>query len=46
MKQLVLASNNPGKIREIRAILAPLDTQSLTSGNCSETSPSEPAARG
>lgn len=25
MKQLVLASNNPGKIREIRAILAPLD---------------------
>lgn len=24
MKQLVLASNNPGKIREIRAILAPL----------------------
>ncbi len=27
MKQLVLASNNPGKIREIRAILAPLDIE-------------------
>ena len=27
MKQLVLASNNPGKIREMRAILAPLDLE-------------------
>jgi XTP/dITP diphosphohydrolase len=27
MKQLVLASNNPGKIAEIRAILAPLDIE-------------------
>jgi len=27
MKQLVLASNNPGKIREIRAILAPLQIE-------------------
>ena len=27
MKQLVLASNNAGKIREIRAILAPLDIE-------------------
>ena len=24
MKQLVLASNNPGKVREIRALVAPL----------------------
>ena len=27
MRQLVLASNNPGKIREMRAILAPLDLE-------------------
>jgi XTP/dITP diphosphohydrolase len=27
VKQLVLASNNPGKIREMRAILAPLDLE-------------------
>lgn len=27
MKQLVLASSNPGKIREIRAILSPLDLE-------------------
>jgi XTP/dITP diphosphohydrolase len=27
MKQIVLASRNPGKIREIRAILAPLDIE-------------------
>ena len=30
MKKLVIASNNPGKLRELQALLAPLDIEVLT----------------
>jgi XTP/dITP diphosphohydrolase len=33
MKKIVIASNNPGKLREIQQILAPLDIEALPQGH-------------
>jgi XTP/dITP diphosphohydrolase len=42
MRQLVLASNNPGKIREIRAILAPLDLEAIPQSHYNVPEAEEP----
>jgi XTP/dITP diphosphohydrolase len=44
MKQLVLASSNHGKIREIRAILAPLDIEVIPQSDCGVPEADEPHA--
>ena len=44
MKQLVLASSNPGKIREIRAILAPLDIEVIPQSHYGVPEAEEPHA--
>src|SRR5512145_3504094 len=44
MKQLVLASNNPGKIREIRAILAPLRIEVVAQSHYGVPEAAEPHA--
>jgi XTP/dITP diphosphohydrolase len=44
MKQLVLASSNPGKIREIRAILAPLDIEVIPQSHYRVPEAEEPHA--
>lgn len=42
MKTLILASNNPAKIKEIRALLAPLSIQVMTQGELGITEAEEP----
>jgi XTP/dITP diphosphohydrolase len=42
MKRLVLASNNEGKIREIRRILAPLDIEVIPQAKLKVREPDEP----
>jgi XTP/dITP diphosphohydrolase len=42
MKHLVLASNNEGKIREIRGILAPLDIEVIAQAKLDVPEPDEP----
>jgi XTP/dITP diphosphohydrolase len=42
MKRLVLASNNEGKIREIRRILAPLDVEVIPQAQLDVPEPDEP----
>jgi XTP/dITP diphosphohydrolase len=42
MKQLVLASNNPGKIRELAALLAPLQIEVLAQSHFGVTEADEP----
>jgi XTP/dITP diphosphohydrolase len=42
MKRLVLASNNEGKIREIRRILAPLDIEAIPQAKLNVPEPDEP----
>jgi len=42
VKTLILASNNPGKIKEIRALLAPLSIQVMTQGELGITEAEEP----
>jgi XTP/dITP diphosphohydrolase len=44
MKQLVLASNNEGKIREIRRILAPLHIEVIPQARLDVSEPDEPHA--
>ena len=44
MKQLVLASNNEGKIREIRRILAPLDIEAIPQAHFRVAEADEPHA--
>src|SRR5690349_13781928 len=42
MKKLVLASNNPGKIRELRELLAPLDIEIIPQANLAIPEAEEP----
>jgi len=42
VKTLILASNNPAKIKEIRALLAPLSIQVMTQGELGITEAEEP----
>ena len=42
MNKLVLASNNPGKIREIRAVLAPLDIEVIPQSHYNVPEAEEP----
>lgn len=42
-RKLVLASNNPGKLRELRALLAPLGWQVISQGELGVTEAEEPA---
>jgi XTP/dITP diphosphohydrolase len=44
MKQLVLASNNPGKIRELRVLLAPLDIEVVPQADLAIPEAQEPHA--
>lgn len=44
MKRLVLASNNPGKIREFRELLAPLDLDVVPQGELGIAEAAEPHA--
>jgi XTP/dITP diphosphohydrolase len=44
MKQLVLASSNPGKIRELRVLLAPLDIEVIPQANLAIREAEEPHA--
>jgi len=44
MKRLVLASGNPGKLRELRALLAPLAVEVLAQSDLGIAEPDEPHA--
>jgi XTP/dITP diphosphohydrolase len=44
MRRLLLASNNPGKLRELQAALAPLAMQLVTQGELGIAEAEEPYA--